>query len=235
MAYIGVFDSGVGGLTVLKALREAYPYTEFAYLADCANMPYGGRSRAELQHIFDGIRELFSDADSIISACNTMSLFAQDAGIPNIADALTDTVQSLQPSSVGVVATPFTIQNGLYAELFAQKHITAALHQISADTLAGAVESGSAGAADILEGCIAQFPEDTQCIVLGCTHYNVLIPQINDPRIINPYEGIIKKLNIKKNNDKTIKPIRFLTTQYNTRLQKISDNIMGTDIDWVSI
>jgi glutamate racemase len=189
---IGIFDSGVGGLSVLRAIRELLPAEHILYVADQAHIPYGPRQKADIRDFAYGITEflLAQGAKLIVVACNTASAAAlhdlrgRFAGVPFVGmePAVKPAVGLTQTGRVGVLATPTTFAGDLYAALvdrFAQGI------EIFQNTCPGLVEQIERGGLDspatraILEAALhPMLAEDVDTIVLGCTHYPFVIPLI---------------------------------------------------------
>ena len=120
---IGVFDSGLGGLTVLDSLIKKYPNNEYIYFGDTLNMPYGGKTKEELYELSSKIVEFLKSkkVDLIIIACGTVSSnnyleLKRNFDIP-IYDILTPTINYLNQSNlsnIGVIATEMTIKSGIF-------------------------------------------------------------------------------------------------------------------------
>jgi glutamate racemase len=182
---IGVFDSGVGGLTVLQKLRSLLPHENIIYFADQAHVPYGPRPIGEVQRLTKEISHFLIDlgAKIIVVACNTASAAALDYLRATITEVLFVGMEpAIKPGAVethsghvGVLATVGTFDSQRYANLmtrFAQR-IT-----VYEDPCVGLVEQIEAGALDapeierILQKALdpmIQVGVDT--LVLGCTHY----------------------------------------------------------------
>jgi len=200
---IGVFDSGVGGLSVLREIQRLLPAEDLIYLADQGHVPYGPRPMTEVQSFSEGIvRYLHAQgAKLIVVACNTASAAALNhlrAAFPNtlfvgMEPAVKPAAEQTQSGVVGVLATPATFQGALYAsvlERFAQD-VT-----VLQDTCPGLVAQIERGVLDapktraILERALLPMVEGgIDRVVLGCTHYPFVIPLIQD--IVGPDVTVI--------------------------------------------
>ncbi len=189
---IGLFDSGVGGLTVLKALRDKYPEVDFVYLGDTARVPYGNKSaQTVIRYSLEGAEFLLSEGvDLLIIACNTASSYALDVlrenfsipvfGViePGVKRAL-DTTKNRR---VGVIGTKATVSSDAYGRLLRSKGIE--VFQKACPLFVPLVEEG------ILNGDIAQRvveyyltelkDKDIDTLILACTHYPLLKPVIEE-------------------------------------------------------
>jgi glutamate racemase len=187
---VGVFDSGIGGLSLLRALRSALPGARFDYLADNAWAPYGERAAEALrERVLALVRSWQAQGapDMLVLACNTATAVAIDAlrqahpGLPivGIEPALRPALRLTRSGQVGVLATRATLHSARYQALrlacldAAAAH--ACVHERAADGLADAIERGDDGAIDALcrahlNALLADAP-GIDTLVLGCTHY----------------------------------------------------------------
>ena len=248
MSFIGVFDSGLGGLSVLKHLHQQFPHEEFVYLADSQNIPYGEKNTAQLKEIFDHNINYFKKAKGIVVACSTISSLIPEIKLPevplySIIDSLvqTYTQEFNNIRNIGILATSFTVEHGAYLNAFNQTKLNTNVTQIAAPLLVPAIENNADNIMEIADQYITQFPNDVKHLILGCTHYNLLLEKFQQNyknlTIINPYSRIIKQVSpiISKEKTGLIKPPVFLTTKYSENLQNISEEIMQQDIIWKSI
>jgi glutamate racemase len=191
---IGIFDSGVGGLSVLREVRSQLPQEDLIYIADQAHVPYGDRSREEVFAFSEGIvRYLIKKGTKlVIIACNTASAVAlADLRLkfpalpfvgmePAVKPAAAETVSGV----VGVLATPATFQGDLYAstvERFAKgvKILQDTCPGLVAQIEAGQIDSGETR--EILQRALdPMLAEGVDEIVMGCTHYPFVIPLIKE-------------------------------------------------------
>ena len=210
---IGVFDSGVGGLSVLKAIRQQMPQQPVIYLADQAHVPYGQRSLPEVCAFSEEItRFLLSQAARlVVVACNTASaaalhhlrrVFPQTPFV-GMEPAVKPAAEQTRTGVVGVLATPATFQGELYASVVERFGQGVRLLQ---DTCPGLVQQIEAGQLDtpatraILErALIPMLAEKIDTIVLGCTHYPFVIPLIQEiagpgVRVIDPAPAVARQI-----------------------------------------
>ncbi len=209
---IGVFDSGVGGLSVLRALRARLPRETYLYVADQAHVPYGPRPLLEVRRFAEGITRylLGQGADLIVVACNTASAAALHylrqtfSSVPFVGmePAVKPAAEQTRSGVVGVLATPATFQGKLYAsvvERFAHDVV------VLQDTCPGLVEQIEAGALKapetrrILERALhPMLAQGIDTVVLGCTHYPFVMPLIAEiagpgVRVIDPAPAIARQ------------------------------------------
>lgn len=190
-ASIGVFDSGVGGLTVLRAIREALPEARLIYVADSANAPYGDRSDAFLLERSRRITRFLVEqgARLIVVACNTATAAAItalraefDLPFVGIEPGVKPALARSDARRVGVLATPSTLRSAKFRALL-HTHTSADEPVLQpCPGLADAVERGDLAAPD-LKALIHQFCKPLRAarcdtVVLGCTHYPMLASAI---------------------------------------------------------
>ena len=209
---IGIFDSGVGGLSVLRELTALMPAQPFYYLADQANVPYGERSLEEVRALSEGITRflLAQGAGLIVVACNTASAAAlkhlrvRFPAIPFVGmePAVKPAALATRSRVVGVLATPATFQGELFHDVVAR---FAADITVLTDTCPGlvrAVETGdlaSPATRAILERAIQPIlAQGADALVLGCTHYPFTLPLMRavageGVQIIDPAPAVARR------------------------------------------
>lgn len=210
---VGVFDSGVGGLSVLRAIQEFMPDIDLLYFADQAHVPYGKRPLQEIRTFSEQIARflLSQGADMIVVACNTASAAALKylrsifPSIPIIGmePAVKPAAERTHSRVVGVLATPATFQGELYQSLV---HKYGAGLQIEQNTCAGLVEQIEQGNVNgmetrlILENALLPMLEkQVDTVVLGCTHYPFVLPLIQkiageSVAVIDPAPAVARRV-----------------------------------------
>lgn len=185
---IGIFDSGIGGLTVYTHIRKAAPDADIVYFGDTANAPYGNKTAAEVGALTVlAIQKLLDHgATQIVSACNSVSasiarpLFqAVDMEQNMIIEMVPPTIDLFRTSGktgrILLVATQLTIASGMYQNAF--EEIGIHIDVLAIPELAGAIEAGKPD--DDLRGIIKEAlkekdMEDFDILLLGCTHYPIV-------------------------------------------------------------
>ncbi len=189
---IGVFDSGVGGLSVLRALLERLPGESYLYVADSANCPYGPRGHQEIRRLSEGIARYLigAGAKAVVVACNTASaaalahLRATFPQVPFIGmvPAVKPAAQATRSGVVGVLATPATFGGRLYEEVVEQHANGVRVLSVACPGLVERVEEGDLdgpATTALLRQCLTPLLDaGADSIVLGCTHYPFLAPAI---------------------------------------------------------
>lgn len=182
---LGIFDSGLGGLTVVAPLRAVLPKHDILFFADQAHVPYGDRAPDDLLRLLAGNLHWLQRAGcaAIVMGCNTSCAVAAqhgwpDAGVPvlDLIDSAAGAIQADGFTRVGVIATAATVRSGAYARAIMARVPQARVSEIAAPALVPLVERGEFGAparAAVAAAC-AQLPDDVEAVVLGCTHYPLL-------------------------------------------------------------
>lgn len=183
---IGLFDSGLGGLTVLARVRERLPNVDVLYYADQAHVPYGDRTHADLLRLLRANLARFDEygVDALVMACNTSCAIAERYGWPSSRAPVIDLIESAAIAvaqggfkRVGVVATAATVGAGSYGRTLRARIDGIDVVEVPAPALVPLVEAGAIEGADprdaVTEVC-SHLPLDLDALVFGCTHYPVL-------------------------------------------------------------
>jgi glutamate racemase len=191
---IGIFDSGVGGLTVYKALHERLPNERFVYLGDTARVPYGTKSLATVER-YAVENSKFLEARGIkllVVACNTASALALPAirkaikvpVIGVIEPGSRAAVEVAQGGNIGVIATEATVQSHAYAKAIASIGAGGRVFERACPLFVSLAEEGwadTAVARTVARDYLRDFIETPPAaLVLGCTHYPILRDVISD-------------------------------------------------------
>lgn len=253
---IGVFDSGVGGVSVLQAIRRRLPLENLIYLADQAHVPYGPRSLEEVRAYSEKITDylLSQGAKIIVVACNTASAAALQylrsnfRAVPFVGmePAVKPAAESTQSGMVGVLATPATFQGVLYASVVERFANDVTVLQHTCPGLVSQIEDGHLGTDEtrsILEDAL--FPmidSGIDTVVLGCTHYPFVIPVIQDivgarVRVIDPAPAIARQVERVLDRYELRGmgayegQVSYLTTGDPSQLQRILKILVGTNTE----
>ncbi len=193
-AAIGVFDSGVGGLTVVRALMERLPFESIVYFGDTARVPYGVKSVETIAHYTTQIAEflLARQVKLLIVACNTMAAVAAPlvrdlSPVPalDVIDAgAWAAAHTTRSRRVGIIGTPTTINSNAYARAIHEYEPEVRLFSHACALFVPLVEEGwldhpvtRLTAQEYLKPVLAQ---DVDTLVLGCTHYPLLKPLLRE-------------------------------------------------------
>jgi glutamate racemase len=212
IAQIGVFDSGVGGLSVLRAIWQTIPELPVIYLADQAHVPYGPRPLEEVRSFAEAISQylISQGCQIIVVACNAASaaalhhLRARFPAIPIVGmePAVKPAAERTQSGVVGVLATPATFQGELYASVVERFASNVRLIPHTCPGLVQQIEAGELESPEtyriLSEALRPMLLAKIDTIVLGCTHYPFVIPAIQkiagaNVRVIDPAPAVAKQ------------------------------------------
>jgi glutamate racemase len=191
---VGIFDSGIGGLTVAHAIRQALPKENIVYFGDTAHLPYGDKSEAAIQAYSVKIADVLlrKGCKVIVIACNSASSAAyellreyvrKDAHIINVIDPMVDAVvDEFGNRTIGLIGTKRTVQSGIYARKINETDSGIDLRMLATPLLAPMIEEGFFNN-QISHEIIAQYLSDPalagiEALILACTHYPLIREEI---------------------------------------------------------
>ena len=192
---IGVFDSGVGGLTVLHECLVTLPEEDFLYLGDDARFPYGARPLEDLREcVARNTRFLIErGAKLVVIACNSAATAGLDTAHRIAAERGVDVVAVIEPEAeiaaaitdsghVGVLATPATVEGGAYLRALAAQHRDLVVTEVAAPDLAAVIQRGVRLTDEIVDlvrsYCAPLQRAEVDTVILGCTHYPLVRPML---------------------------------------------------------
>ena len=257
---IGVFDSGVGGLTVVRALMERLPFENIIYFGDTARVPYGVKSVETIAHYTTQIAEflLEKQVKVLIIACNTMAAVSaqvvRDLSPVPVLDVIDagalGAAQATRNNHVGIIGTPTTINSNAYAQAVHQHNPEVRLYSQSCPLFVPLVEEGwldhpvtRLTAQEYLKPVLAQ---DIDTLVLGCTHYPLLKPLLQDvagPEVtlIDSAQAMAERtaalLKEKQlgNPSRSAPRYEFYVTDVPVRFQTIGERFLGRSLSNVHV
>ncbi|MEZ4804017.1 MAG: glutamate racemase [Bacteroidia bacterium] len=214
---IGIFDSGVGGLTVAKAIHELMPSEDIVYFGDTAHMPYGEKSPHAIQSYSVKITEFLikQPCKLIVIACNSASatafkqvqkLFPDKQFVINVIDPVVDHIVSeANVKTIGLIGTKRTVSSAVYKKKFEKADSSLTIKSIATPLLAPMIEEGFFNnkiSKTIVHSYLSNpHLKQIECLILACTHYPLIIDEITSfykgkVNIINSAE--IVSLEVKK-------------------------------------
>ena len=191
---IGIFDSGIGGLTVAHSIKERMPNEAIVYFGDTAHLPYGDKSEAAIQAYSIKIADVLLQAGCkvIVIACNSASSAAYDllreyvkrgVAVINVIDPMVKLVtQQFSGKRIGLIGTKRTVNSGIYAKKLLENKSGVELTSLATPLLAPMIEEGFFDN-NISHDIIRQYLSDPalshiEALVLGCTHYPLIKKEI---------------------------------------------------------
>ena len=208
---ICLFDSGLGGLTVLKKLITTFPNESYIYLADLANVPFGDKSKSEIKEIATNIIEWLNKFNPkvIIMACNTSSAVLREQGrinpaptipIHGIIESCAKEIAKSNYKKVSVWATKLVVENNGYKHAIQKHNSDIEIEEIACPKLVPMIEGLSSSQNDkkeIIKEYIDKISNDSEALILGCTHYPLIqseIKELRNIKIIDPTDSLISNL-----------------------------------------
>ena len=244
---IGVFDSGIGGLTVLKEIRKVLPNEKIYYLGDTARVPYGEKTKELIVRY----------SKDIVVACNTATALAlkelkETFKIPIIgvieAGART-AINTTKSNKIGVIGTKATIKSGKYEEEIKLFNTKAEVFQKACPLFVPAVEEGILSGKlvnQIIKTYLDDFEGKVDTLILGCTHYPLLKEAIGkiypDIKIVDParetaldLKKILQKNEFLKNDAKKNEEVKYYVTDGQEKFKEIGIMFLEENISKVEL
>jgi glutamate racemase len=192
---IAMFDSGVGGLTVLHECLVSLPEEDYVYLGDDARFPYGARTVEDLRaHVEQVTRYLLErGAKLLVIACNSAASAGHETARAVAAEAGVEVVAVIEPEAeiagaltqsgnVGVLATPATVRSGSYLRALSSQHRALRVTEVEAPDLAAVIQRGFPFSESVVEMvrsyCEPLKRAEVDTVILGCTHYPLVRPML---------------------------------------------------------
>lgn len=252
MASIGVFDSGVGGLTVLRALKARWPAENYIYLADTARLPYGNKSLHTVHNYVEQCLKFFKSYDlkAVVVACNTASAAIIEQPIQSdlpvfnvIAPGARKALEASASGRIGILATRATVHAEAYPHALRRLRANVEVFQQACALWVPLVEEGWVD--DPVTNIIVYryvstiLKNNIDTLIMGCTHYPVLreaIAKAAGPAIqlVDSSQGLIEDLQAKipMNEDKAMGKLQILATDFSPRLEETARLLLrGTPFD----
>lgn len=218
---IGIFDSGVGGLTVLKELVSQMPNENYLYFGDTARIPYGEKTKEQLFSYVRGILEWYKSKEvkAVVMACNSSSAVVYeeiqeeyDFPIFSLIEPTAEYISYVSAEKIGVIATSATVNSRAYTKAIQKITPSKKVFEVACPGLVEIVESNKIDTYEakklVIKYVVPLLEKGVGKIILGCTHYPFLAPVIND--VTNDKEILID-------------PAKHLAT-------KVSDSLLLLDL-----
>ncbi|MFO7851853.1 MAG: glutamate racemase [Bacteroidota bacterium] len=255
---IGVFDSGVGGLTVAHAIKQILPDEELVYFGDTAHLPYGDKSEGAIINYSRKITEFLMGhgAKLVLIACNSASAsaysvlkkeYGKEVLLLDVISPVIDYIATKDYSRVGVIGTKRTISSGTYESGFKEKAPECEIVSLSTPLLVPMIEEGFIFD-DISNAIIRTYLSDEnltglQALVLGCTHYPLIRNQISkfynfNIEVVDSARVVAMKLREMLEENHLLNPgskkanDKFFVSDYTTYFERIANMFFeGGDIN----
>ena len=217
---IGIFDSGIGGLTIAQSIKELLPNESIIYFGDTKHLPYGEKSAKAIQEFSKNISDFLKkkNCKAIVIACNSASSVAFDIvkentnniEVFNVIDPVVDYVnENCNNCNVGVIGTKATISSDIYSEKILQKNKNQTVNSLATPLLAPMIEEGFINE-EISKTIIQNYLnnptlKDINSLILACTHYPLIQKEIeefynNEINVIDSANIIAKHIKTKLNH-----------------------------------
>ncbi|MEO9967428.1 MAG: glutamate racemase [Reichenbachiella sp.] len=255
-APIGIFDSGVGGLTVAQAVKNLLPGEDMIYFGDSAHLPYGDKSAATIQAYSIKITDILLQRGCkvILIACNSASAAAYDlikayvgskAEVINVIDPVIEHLENhLQNKNVGLIGTLQTVNSGVFETKIRNRSIEVELKALATPLLVPMIEEGFIHNS-VSHEIIANYLSDASlsnidALILGCTHYPIIkedikefykskVELIDSANIVaQSLKKQLKALNLL--SDQTIGNDQFLVSDYTPAFEKAARLFFNKEI-----
>jgi glutamate racemase len=253
---IGIFDSGVGGLTVAHAIKQILPGESLIYFGDTAHLPYGDKSAESIRYYSQRITEFLLEHNSkaVLVACNSASASAFDSLkkefegktiLLDVIDPVVDYLSTRNFGRIGVIGTKRTISSGTYEKKIKEKSPLTTVVSLATPLLVPMIEEGFIFD-DISNAIIRAYLSNEslagiQALILGCTHYPIIKNQISkifnfNVEVIDSARivSMILRETLDKNNllnDSGIVRDQFFISDYTTYFEKIAKMFFEGEID----
>lgn len=249
---IGVFDSGVGGTSVLKEILKLFPNEDIIYFGDSLHAPYGDREIEEIKNLCLKVSDFLvynKKVDILVIACNTATGVGKEVmeerySIPVIGvveNGVKEAIKLTKNGKIGVLATSATVKMGVYRREILKLSNDKEVIEVEAPLLVGIIENGWKDTPEnmmILDYYIKKLPTDVDTLILGCTHYPLIRESIEkffkatiiDPAFetVNSMKSIVKN---KKDEKASIENVEFYVTGDIDKFKKVTEKFLGKRIE----
>ena len=262
---IGIFDSGLGGLVIAKAVIKKLPNLDYVYFGDTKNLPYGEKSKNQVYNFTRAAVNflLEKDCQLVIVACNTASALAlrrlQQEFLPKkypdkkvlgvIVPTMENVAENAKIKRLGVLATAFTVNSHVYKKELAKRTKNVKVFEQAAPKLVPIIEKGQTGKiAPMIQRYVQPLlAKKVNAIALGCTHYPLVEKQIkkiagSKVEVINQTKIIPESLqNYLRRHPEIVRILsknakkEFFVTKLNLQFQKSADRLFGGKINFKTV
>jgi glutamate racemase len=251
--HIGIFDSGIGGLTVASEIKRLMPNIQITYFGDTAHLPYGDKSQELICSYSDAICAFLiqQGCKTIVIACNTASALAyaylkdkySEINFVSVINPVVDYCVANNLSSLSLIATKGTVKSKAYLNKLQSEIPDVKLHQIATPLLVPIIEENMENTLvsnEVLKlYLINKEVKSSQGLILGCTHYPVLKEEIKRILKVEVIDGsiIVAKYLADKFSemDAALTPDRFFMSDYTDVFQDMAQRFFGANVSLTAI
>lgn len=252
MRTIGVFDSGVGGVSVLKEVIKEFPYDNIIYFGDSLHAPYGDREIEEIRALCLKVSDFLvyeKKVDAIVIACNTatgaaMHIMNERYHIPVVGvvnNGVKEGIRVTKNKNIGVIATPATIKMDIYLKEFNRIDKNLNIYQVKCPLFVGMIERGwinNEESNQLIKDYLSNLPQNVDTLILGCTHYPLIEKYIKRHfigSIVDPAKETAKSLKtiIGEGGSSEKTSIKFFVSGDCQKFKEVAQEFLGTNIDKV--
>lgn len=254
---IGIFDSGVGGLTVAKEIKRLLPKENLIYFGDTKHLPYGEKSREAIAQYSTQITRflLEKNCKAIVIACNSatanalkevLELVDHKVPVVDVINPVAEKVSYEIHNNIGVIATKATVNSGLYKKSIRKHNKFIKVDELATPLLVPAIEEGFRNH-PITHSIIYNYLSNSrlkniETLILGCTHYPLLMPEIkqfygnrvrviDSPNIVASHLKIILEKHHLLQEENSTPKYEFYLSDITKNFEKISKKFFGKTID----
>ena len=201
---IGIFDSGFGGITILRELLKLMPNENYIYLGDNKNIPYGDKSKKEIIELSSKMAKFLINKNCkiLVIGCNTISASASeilkekiDIPIIEVISNACAEANKIAKNNISIMATDFTVKSKIYLKKIKEKNKDLKVNQIVCKKLCPMIENdwqSYENRFEILNNYIKKIDSNSDCLLLACTHYPLIIKDIK--KVLKENNKNIKKI-----------------------------------------
>ncbi len=251
---IGIFDSGVGGLTVLKEIEKILPHENLIYFGDNLRAPYGSRDPQEISKFCLDIGKFLEGLDIklLVIACNTATVVCLEElqskiSVPTIGVIASGTREALEitkTNKIGILSTPLTAKVNAYKNEAQRIDDKVEVYQIGCEPLVPMIESGwedTRKNQELIRSYVDRLPTEIDVVVFGCTHYPIIeeyfIRELKGKKIVDPaketaleVKKLLKKLKLLNRRDSKGK-VSFYTSGNLDKFKYLAEKILDRSLD----
>ena len=252
MRTIGVFDSGVGGVSVLKEVIKEFPYDNIIYFGDSLHAPYGDREIEEIRALCLKVSDFLvyeKKVDAIVIACNTatgaaMHIMKERYHIPIVGvvnNGVKEGIRVTKNKNIGVIATPATIKMDIYLKEFNRIDKNLNIYQVKCPLFVGMIERGwidNEESNQLIKDYLSNLPQNVDTLILGCTHYPLIEKYIKRHfigSIVDPAKETANSLKtiIGEGGSSEKTSIKFFVSGDCQKFKEVAQEFLGTNINKV--